>query len=71
MRVPIPSISLDDLPPRQRQVAEILLEDVPRKTMAKRLGISALTLDHHMERLFIKYHVDSRPALVRRIELLS
>ena len=60
-----------DLSPRQREVLDLLLEGLPRKTIAFRLGISPRTVESHVERLFVKYGVNSQISLVRRVTLMS
>ena len=39
------------LTPRERQVAELIAMGEPRREIAKRLGMSARTLDHHLAKV--------------------
>lgn len=67
----IPKTELPALSPRLKEVAALLLEGLPRKVMAQRLGISPRTVDEHVQRLYVKFHVDGRIALLRKLLLLS
>ena len=39
------------LTPRERQVAEMIAMGEPRREIAKRLGMSGRTLDHHLDKV--------------------
>jgi DNA-binding NarL/FixJ family response regulator len=50
---------------RERQVIELVAEGLPNKTIASRLGISARTIEGHLNHVFAKLGVSSRTELVR------
>lgn len=53
------------LTPRQAQVADLLAEGASNLTIARRLGISAKTVEHHVSAVFAKLEVDSRDEAAR------
>ena len=67
----ISNLAIKALSRRQREVATLLAQGLSRKEIATRLGISERTVDSHRERLYAKYHADSRAEVIRRITLLS
>jgi DNA-binding CsgD family transcriptional regulator len=67
----IPQSRSKQLSRRQEEVAALLLEDIPIKTIAQQLGISPRTVENHVERIYVKFKVASRLGLVRRMTLLS
>lgn len=58
-----------NLSPRQKEIASLCLAGLQRRDMAVKLGISARTVDTHMERLCVKFRVDSRTQLIQRMGL--
>jgi DNA-binding NarL/FixJ family response regulator len=50
---------------RERQVIELVAEGLPNKAIASRLGISARTIEGHLNHVFAKLGVSSRTELVR------
>jgi non-specific serine/threonine protein kinase len=50
---------------RERQVIELVAEGLPNKAIAARLGISARTIEGHLNHVFAKLGVSSRTELVR------
>jgi DNA-binding CsgD family transcriptional regulator len=70
-RVPAVIPAPEEIPARQGEVADLLLDDQPRKTIAARLGISIRTVDSHVERLFARFGVASTRALVRVLSLMK
>lgn len=56
-----------NLSPRQKEIANLCLAGLQRRDMALKLGISARTVDTHMERLCVKFRVDSRTQLIQKM----
>jgi len=50
---------------RERQVVELVADGLANKTIAARLGISARTIEGHLNHIFAKLGVTSRTELVR------
>jgi len=50
---------------RERQVVQLVAEGLADKTIANRLGISARTIEGHLNHIFAKLGVTSRTELVR------
>ncbi len=50
---------------RERQVVDLVAEGLPNKTIATRLGISARTVEGHLNHIFTKLDLSSRTELVR------
>lgn len=55
------------LSPREQQIARMVAQGYPNKTIAAKLGISSWTVSTHLRRMFAKYDVRSRAALVARL----
>jgi DNA-binding CsgD family transcriptional regulator len=55
------------LSPREQQIARMVAQGDPNKTIAAKLGISSWTVSTHLRRMFAKYDVRSRAALVARL----
>ncbi|MGH2398451.1 MAG: response regulator transcription factor [bacterium] len=55
------------LSPRERQIAMLVAEGLPTKTIALRLGISVWTVATHLRRVFARLGVNSRAAMVARL----
>jgi DNA-binding NarL/FixJ family response regulator len=54
------------LSPRQRQILTLIAEGMSDKEIACRLGVSARTVDSHLQRLYQRHDVHTRAALVAR-----
>jgi DNA-binding CsgD family transcriptional regulator len=69
-----PASSHRALSPREHEIARMVAQGYPNKTIAARLGISLWTVSTHLRRMFAKLGVNSRAALVARVleeELVS
>lgn len=55
------------LSPRERQIAVLVAQGFPTKAIALRLGISIWTVSTHLRRLFARFGVSSRAAMVARL----
>ena len=55
------------LSPREQQIARMVAEGHANKTIAVKLGISSWTVSTHLRRMFAKFGVRSRAALVARL----
>ena len=69
-----PASSHRALSPRKHEIARMIAQGYPNKTIAARLGISLWTVSTHLRRMFAKLGVNSRAALVARVleeELVS
>lgn len=55
------------LSPRERQIAVLVAEGLPTKTIALRLGISIWTVATHLRRMYARFGVSSRAAMVARL----
>ena len=55
------------LPPRQRQVLELLLEGLADKEIAERLGISRHTVNQYTKQIYRRFGVTSRAVLMARL----
>jgi DNA-binding NarL/FixJ family response regulator len=51
---------------RQREIALLVKKGLPNKAIAVELGISEATVAVHLQRIFRKFHVDSRISLASR-----
>ena len=54
------------LSPRQREILSLISQDNSDKQIARRLGMSARTVDSHLQRLYALHGVHSRAALVAK-----
>jgi DNA-binding CsgD family transcriptional regulator len=54
------------LSPRQRQIVSLIAQDFCDKEIARKLGMSARTVDSHLQRLYVRYGIHSRAALVAK-----
>jgi DNA-binding CsgD family transcriptional regulator len=54
------------LSPREQEIARLVAEGHPNKTIAAELDISAWTVGTHLRRIFAKLGVGSRAAMVAR-----
>jgi DNA-binding CsgD family transcriptional regulator len=55
------------LSPREQQIARMVAQGYPNKTIAAKLGISSWTVSTHLRRMFAKFDVRSRAALIARL----
>jgi DNA-binding CsgD family transcriptional regulator len=55
------------LSPREQQIARMVAQGYPNKTIAAKLGISSWTVSTHLRRMFAKFDVRTRAALVARL----
>ena len=55
------------LSPREHEIARLVAEGHPNKTIAAELDISAWTVGTHLRRIFAKLGVGSRAAMVARM----
>ena len=56
-----------DLPPREREIAALLVEGLTSKLIGRHLGISPRTVDVYRARLMRKYEAATTPELVNRL----
>jgi DNA-binding CsgD family transcriptional regulator len=55
------------LSPREHEIAYMVGRGLPNKTIAANLGISSWTVSTHLRRMFAKFRVNSRAALVAKL----
>ncbi|TMC13886.1 MAG: helix-turn-helix transcriptional regulator [Chloroflexi bacterium] len=55
------------LSPREREIARMVARGLPNKAIAAVLDISSWTVSTHLRRMFAKYHVSSRAAMIARL----
>ncbi|HEY2372309.1 MAG TPA: helix-turn-helix transcriptional regulator [Gaiellaceae bacterium] len=67
VRVAIQASPRSALSPREHEIAEMIGLGLPNKTIAANLGISSWTVSTHLRRMFAKFGVNSRAALVAKI----
>jgi len=67
VRVAIHASPRSALSPREHEIAEMIGHGLPNKTIAANLGISSWTVSTHLRRMFAKFGVNSRAALVAKI----
>ena len=58
-----------ELSPRQKEIGELIIQGLPNKQIAFKLGISEQTVKNHITVMFLKLSVNSRLAL--GIELIK
>jgi DNA-binding CsgD family transcriptional regulator len=58
-----PSVNLS---PREQEIVGMIAKGYPNKTIADFLEISTWTVGTHLRRIFAKFHVNSRAAMVAR-----
>ncbi|MFD7660200.1 response regulator transcription factor [Actinosynnema sp. NPDC059797] len=54
------------LSPRQEQIVMLIAEGLQDKAIAERLDISVRTVDSHLQRLYQRYQLHSRAAVVAK-----
>lgn len=52
--------------PRQTEILTLIADGYPDKQIARELGMSARTVDSHLQRLYQRYGVHSRAAMVAK-----
>ena len=62
-----PRLQVANLSPREREVARLVAKGLSNKMIAKVLEISPWTVAAYLKRMFAKFDVHSRAALVARI----
>ncbi|HET6947056.1 MAG TPA: LuxR C-terminal-related transcriptional regulator [bacterium] len=55
------------LSPRERQIALLIAQGLPTKAIAWRLGISVWTVSTYLRRIFARFGVQSRAAMIARL----
>jgi DNA-binding CsgD family transcriptional regulator len=55
------------LSPREREIARMVAQGYPNKTIASVLDISSWTVSSHLRRIFVKLQVSSRAAMATRL----
>jgi two-component system nitrate/nitrite response regulator NarL len=69
-----PAPRRSNLSPREKEIASMVAEGYPNKTIAAKLNISSWTVSTYLRRIFGKLDVHSRTAMVARVfeeDLLS
>jgi DNA-binding CsgD family transcriptional regulator len=66
IRTVLPSNSLVQLSPREQEIVRMVAEGHPNKVIAAILNISSWTVGTHLRRIFAKFGVGSRAAMVAR-----
>jgi pimeloyl-ACP methyl ester carboxylesterase/DNA-binding CsgD family transcriptional regulator len=59
---PAPSALLDDLSPRELEVLELVAEGLTNEAIAKRLFLSARTVEHHLSSIYAKLRLSGKAA---------
>ncbi len=52
--------------PRQEQILSLIAEGCCDKEIARQLGMSARTVDSHLQRLYVRYGVHTRAAVIAK-----
>jgi DNA-binding CsgD family transcriptional regulator len=65
-RLPLPARA-GTLSPREREIATLVARGLPSKAIALKLGISTWTVVTHLRRIFTRFGVSSRAAMVARL----
>lgn len=65
-RLPLPARA-STLSPREREIAALVARGLPSKAIALKLGISTWTVVTHLRRIFTRFGVSSRAAMVARL----
>lgn len=65
--VPPPPSGRRALSPREAQVASLVARGLPTKSIAAQLGISAWTVATYLRRLFARFDVNTRAAMIARL----
>lgn len=63
----LPRARTHTLSPREREIAALVARGLPSKAIARTLGISTWTVVTHLRRIFIRFGVNSRAAMVARL----
>ncbi|MFW0716663.1 response regulator [Pedobacter sp. N23S346] len=57
----------ETLTPREKQVAECLIEGLSYKGAAIKLGLKPTTINQHLKNIYIKFNVNSKAALISKV----
>lgn len=55
------------LSPREREIALLVAQGFPTKAIARHLGISIWTVSTHLRRIFARFGVGNRAAMIARL----
>jgi DNA-binding CsgD family transcriptional regulator len=66
-RAPAAPLEVPLLSPREREIARMVAQGLPNKTIAAVLEISTWTVGTHLRRMFAKLGVTSRAAMVAKL----
>jgi len=55
------------LSPRQREIASLIAQGLPTKTIGATLHISPWTVATHLRRLYLRFDVSTRAAMIARL----
>lgn len=55
------------LSPRQREIAALVAQGLPTKTIGATLHISKWTVATHLRRLYVRFGVSTRAAMIARV----
>jgi DNA-binding CsgD family transcriptional regulator len=64
-------VAREVLTQQQIEIARLVADGLPNKSIARRLGISPATVSSHLARTYKKLHIDSRAALARQSILFT
>ncbi len=55
-----------EMSPRQVEIVELIADGLQDRDIAERLGVSPRTVDSHLQRLYQRYDLHSRAAVVAK-----
>jgi DNA-binding NarL/FixJ family response regulator len=55
-----------EMSPRQVEIVELIADGLQDRDIAERLGVSPRTVDSHLQRLYLRYDIHSRAAVVAK-----
>lgn len=55
------------LSPRQREIASLIAQGLPTKTIGATLHISPWTVATHLRRLYLRFGVNTRASMIARL----
>lgn len=55
-----------EMSPRQVEIVELIADGLQDRDIAERLGVSPRTVDSHLQRLYQRYDMHSRAAVVAK-----
>ena len=62
---------IESLTPQEKDVLGLVVEGIPNKSIAKKLDVSARTVEARRSRILRKLHVGSLAALIRKVVTLE